>query len=78
MWPEGAIVHDDHLFEALGSLTGLQLYVVAGVDVEGLTESQVAAELTASRGEPYTRDRVHRIRLTAHARLRRSLEAMAA
>lgn len=77
MWPEGALVSDEDLFDGLGQLTGLQLYVLAGVDVWGLTEREVAAELTESRGELFTRDRVHRLRLTALARLRRTLEAAA-
>lgn len=71
-------MYQDHLFDGLAGLSGLELYVIAGVDAEGLTEREVAEELTAFRGEPFTRDRVHRIRLTAHARLRRYLEAVAA
>jgi hypothetical protein len=71
-------VYQDHLFDGLASLTGVQLYVLAGVDVAGLTERQIAQELTEFRDELFTRDRVHRIRLTAHARLRRHLQAVAA
>lgn len=51
--------------------------MVAGVVLAGLTERPVAEELTESGGESFTRDRVHRIRLTATARLRRSIEAAA-
>lgn len=71
-------MYEDHLLEGLAALSGLELYVLAGVDVEGLTETAVGEELTQHRGELFTRDRVHRIRLTAHARLRRHLTAAAA
>lgn len=70
-------MYDEYLFEGLAQLTGLQLYVLAGVDVCGLSEREVAEELSESRSEPFTRDRVHRIRLTAMARLRRAIEAAA-
>lgn len=67
---------DDRLAEAIGTLSGDELYVVAAVDIDGQTESQAAYELTRSRpGSKITRDWVHRRRRTAHDKLRRALVA---
>ncbi len=71
-------MYDEYLIDALSEMSGLELYVLGGVDLEGLSEREVAEELTELRGEVFTRDRVHRIRLTAHGRLRRRIEARVA
>jgi FixJ family two-component response regulator len=62
------------MIEALRSLNGEQLYVVAGI-IAGATERQIAEELSASRQQTITRERVHRIKLTAYAKLRRVMSA---
>lgn len=66
--------HTERLIEGLRTLTGDQLYVVAAV-VYGLTEREIAEELSASRQREITRERVHRIKLTAYAKLRRAVSA---
>ena len=66
--------HEERLIEGLRSLTGDQLYVLAGI-VYGLTEQEIAEELSDSRQQAITRDRVHRIKLTEFAKLRRAVRA---
>lgn len=66
--------HEERLIEGLRTLNGDQLYVLAGV-VYGLTEQEIADELSESRQQTITRDRVHRIKLTAFAKLRRAVSA---
>jgi FixJ family two-component response regulator len=68
------VEHEERLIEGLRTLTGDQLYVVAAV-VYGLTEREIAEELSASRQREITRERVHRIKLTAYAKLRRAVSA---
>jgi FixJ family two-component response regulator len=68
------VEHTERLIEGLRTLTGDQLYVVAAV-VYGLTEREIAEELSASRQREITRERVHRIKLTAYAKLRRAVSA---
>ena len=63
----------EDLARALATLTGDQLYVIAGFYWEGLNETQIAVELTSSRGQAITRDRIHRIHRTALDRMRRAL-----
>jgi FixJ family two-component response regulator len=70
------VEHEERLIGALATLTGDQLYVLAGI-IHGLSEREIADELSASRGSPVTRERVHRIKLTATAKLRRAVEVAA-
>lgn len=63
---------EERLCRGIRSLNGDQIYVVAAL-VDGLTEQQIADELSASRGRPVSRNRVHRVKLTAMAKLRRAV-----
>lgn len=63
---------------ALALLDRDQLYVVVSFYWGRVTERQIAGELTVLRGATYSRDRVHRIRLTAQARLERQLQRLVA
>ena len=63
---------EGRIYSAIGGLNGEQLYVVAAL-YYGLTEREIAKEMSIQRGRRVTRDRVHRVKLTVAARLRREL-----
>ena len=66
-------MHSSPIGEALESLDHDQLFVVVSWYWGRVPEREIASDLTELRGVEYTRDRVHRIRLTAEARLERKL-----
>jgi hypothetical protein len=66
-------VQQSPIGEALLFLDPDQLFVVVSWFWGKVPEQQIAAELSELRNVRYTRDRVHRIRLTAEARLERKL-----
>jgi hypothetical protein len=61
------------VLEALSVLDAEQLYVVVGIYWGDCTEAELAGELTESRGRDYNRDRIHRIKLTSLAKMRRAV-----
>ena len=63
----------ERLWEALRTLSGDELYVIAAM-LHDCSERDIAEELSASRCEVVTRDRVHGIKRAAFAKLRRYLE----
>lgn len=65
------------VIDALAALDPKQFYVVIALFWGDLTETATAAELAELRSRPYTRNRVHRIKLTALAKMRRYLEQQA-
>ena len=63
------------LYQAFPCLNGDQVYVIAGLYWAGMSEHELARELTESRGVEVTRDRVHCIRRTAERKLLRAMQA---
>lgn len=64
------------LFAAMSGLDPEQLFVIVSVYWGEVTEPQIARDLTELRGVPVSRDRVHRIRLTAEAKIGRHLRPL--
>jgi hypothetical protein len=66
---------DSPLVLALSALDRDQLYVIVSIYWSHVSETEIAVELSELRGTDVCRDRVHRIRLTAEAKIRRILMA---
>ena len=68
-------MNTDLVYVGAAVLNAEQAAVVRYIIIQELTESQAAVLLTEISGRFYTRDRVHRIRLTSIAKMRRAIEA---
>lgn len=62
--------------EAMTGLDRDQLFVIVSWYWGEVPERQIAGELSSLRGVEYSRDRVHRIRLTAEDKLGRQLRRL--
>ena len=62
--------------KALACLDRDQLHVIVSFIWGEKTEREIALGLSELRNDGYSRDRVHRIRLTAQARMRREIEPL--
>ena len=69
---------DPDPIEALSTLTYEQRYVFVATEYVGLTEGEVGGCLERRFGSSYSRNRVHRLKLTARDRLIRYLAGRSA